>query len=76
MKCIFCGERIPDATGKIVVDKTGKVMPFCSSKCEKNQIKLGRKALNVRWTSRAREEKASTGRIAKRDKTEDKPAEE
>lgn len=62
MKCSFCGNRIPDATGKIVVDKTGKIQYICSSKCEKNLLKLKRKALNVRWTARARQAKGAKGK--------------
>lgn len=62
MKCSFCGNRIPDATGKIVVGKTGKLQYFCSTKCEKNMLKLKRKALNVRWTAKARQAKSAKGK--------------
>lgn len=62
MKCTFCGNKIPDATGKIVVEKTGKLLYFCSSKCEKNQLKLKRKALKTRWTTRAQQAKGAKGK--------------
>lgn len=49
-KCSFCGFDIEKGTGKIYVKKDGKALYFCSMKCEKNMIKLKRKARNVRWT--------------------------
>jgi len=38
-------------TGKIYVKKTGKILFFCSMKCEKNMLKLGRIPRRVKWTS-------------------------
>ena len=55
--CSFCGEAIPKGTGKIYVKKDGKVLNFCSMKCEKNMLKLGRKPRNTRWTNEFMEEK-------------------
>jgi len=49
-KCSFCGESIEKGTGKIYVKKDGKVLHFCSNKCEKNMLKLKRKAANLKWT--------------------------
>lgn len=49
--CSFCGISIPKGTGKIYVKKEGKVLDFCSTKCEKNMIKLNRKPRNIKWTS-------------------------
>jgi len=46
-RCDFCKQQIPRGTGKIYVKKDGKKFDFCSSKCEKNMIQLGRK--NPRW---------------------------
>ncbi len=51
MKCSFCGKNIPPGTGKIFVKKTGKKYFFCSKKCEKNLLKLGRKPSNVKWST-------------------------
>jgi large subunit ribosomal protein L24e len=45
--CDFCKSPIPRGTGKMYVMKDGKKLDFCSNKCEKNMIKLGRK--NPRW---------------------------
>jgi len=35
---------------------SGKINYFCTNKCEKNQRKLGRKNLKVRWTDAYRKE--------------------
>jgi len=50
MKCSFCHENIERGTGKIFVKTDGKILYFCSSKCEKNMIKLKRKPRTTRWT--------------------------
>ena len=50
MKCSFCGNFIKRGTGKIYVRKTGKILYFCSMKCEKNEFKLGHKPLTTKWT--------------------------
>jgi len=49
-KCSFCKEDIEKGTGKIYVKKDGKILNFCSSKCEKNMLKLKRK--DVKWKKR------------------------
>lgn len=51
-KCSFCGEGIELGTGVMFVKKDGKVLHFCSSKCEKNTNKLRRKFLETRWSSK------------------------
>ena len=56
--CEFCGGDVARGTENLFVTQKGKVMIFCSSKCEKNLLKLGRKAWKVRWTSAYRAEKA------------------
>ncbi len=44
MKCTFCGDAIERGTGKMFVRKSGKIYYFCSNKCEKSMIQLGRKS--------------------------------
>ena len=51
-KCSFCGNVIEKGTGKMFVKKDGKVLYFCSSKCEKNMLKLRRKPITTRWSKR------------------------
>lgn len=50
VKCSFCGKVIQKGTGKMFVRKDGKVFSFCSSKCEKNLLKLKRKPRKFKWT--------------------------
>lgn len=50
VKCSFCGNDVEQGTGMMFVKKDGKVSYFCSMKCEKNTLKLGRRALNLKWT--------------------------
>ena len=48
--CSFCGREVVKGTGKMFVYNTGKILWFCSSKCEKNMLKLKRTPLNIKWT--------------------------
>ncbi|AIY90370.1 50S ribosomal protein L24e [Geoglobus acetivorans] len=48
--CSFCGEEIEPGTGKIYVRRDGRILHFCSRKCEKNMVKLGRNPRRVKWT--------------------------
>jgi large subunit ribosomal protein L24e len=50
MKCTFCGINIEKGTGKTYARNSGKLVYLCSSKCEKNMFKLGRKPRNISWT--------------------------
>lgn len=53
--CSFCGKEFERGTGKMFVKLSGAVLYFCSRKCEKNMIKLGRDPKKIRWTKRYRE---------------------
>ena len=50
--CSFCGDDIEPGTGKMFVKKDGAIFYFCSAKCERNQLKLGRVPRRVKWTKR------------------------
>ena len=50
-RCTFCKEDIEQGTGKMFVTKEGKVLNFCSTKCEKNMLKLKRIPRNFKWAS-------------------------
>ena len=50
VNCSFCGYEIEKGTGKIFVLNTGKILYFDKSKCEKNMLKLKRKAHKLKWT--------------------------
>lgn len=58
MECSFCRREIEPGTETIFVTRKGKASYFCSSKCEKNLLKLGRKPRRVKWTEDYRSEKA------------------
>lgn len=55
--CTFCGSQIPIGTGKMFIKKDGKVLRFCSMKCEKNMLKHGKKAVKTKWTNAHHEAK-------------------
>lgn len=57
-ECSFCGEKIEPGSGKMLIKNDGQIFDFCSSKCEKNMIKLGRKERETRWTQKHAQEKA------------------
>ena len=50
-RCSFCHNNLTLGTGKMYVKKDGKTLWFCSTKCEKNMLKLGRKPRTTRWTA-------------------------
>ncbi|HOI18322.1 MAG TPA: 50S ribosomal protein L24e [Candidatus Woesearchaeota archaeon] len=58
MKCTFCEKTITPGTGKIYVLKSGKTYRFCTLKCQKNMLKLKRKAREQKWVSKSDEAKA------------------
>ena len=49
-RCDFCKQSIPEGTGKKYITKAGRILDFCSMKCEKNLLKLHRKSRTTRWT--------------------------
>tara|TARA_Y100000310_G_C20550528_1_gene747835 strand:- start:761 stop:931 length:171 start_codon:yes stop_codon:yes gene_type:complete len=50
--CTFCGNKIEMGTGLLYVKDDGKQLNFCKSKCKKNQLKLKRNPVHVKWTKR------------------------
>ena len=50
VNCSFCGKQVEKGTGKIFVFNTGKILNFCSGKCEKNMLKLKRNPYKLKWT--------------------------
>ena len=49
MRCTFCKTEMEKGTGKMFVWNSGKLDYFCSSKCEKNRLKLKRNPRKVNW---------------------------
>ncbi len=52
MFCSFCNNEIPRATGLLYVKRDGTTLGFCSSKCRRNMLKLGREGRLVKWTAK------------------------
>lgn len=55
-KCFFCGEMLPEGGGRMFVKKSGQILYFCSSKCQKNH-RLGREGKDRKWTLVSRKER-------------------
>lgn len=49
-KCVFCGNDAHDFMGVHLIKNDGTVDFYCSSKCRKNALNLGRDKRNVKWT--------------------------
>src|SRR3972149_5647861 len=62
--CSFWGNGVEPGTGKMFVRRDGTVFFFCSSKCEKNLLDLGRVPRTVRWTRAAIQAKARAAGLA------------
>lgn len=66
MNCSFCGKEIPKGTGKIYVTKEGNASFFCSSKCEKNTLKLHRHKEKTKWTQAYHKEKKARHAVSQK----------
>ncbi len=52
--CSFCEGPVQKGTGLIYVKKDGTLFNFCSSKCKKNVLSLGREGRRQKWTQAAK----------------------
>ncbi len=50
--CSFCNENITPGKGMMYVQNDGTVLYFCSGKCKKNMLDLGRKPEEVEWANK------------------------
>lgn len=50
--CSYCDKQIEKGTGKMIIQRTGKISWFCSKKCEKNMNKLKRDPRKFKWTGK------------------------
>ncbi|MBW2967661.1 50S ribosomal protein L24e [Candidatus Woesearchaeota archaeon] len=66
VKCSFCEKDIEKGTGKMFIKNDGKVLYFCKLKCEKNMLRLKRKAREQKWTETAKAEKDVAKETAKK----------
>ncbi|MFH0798218.1 MAG: 50S ribosomal protein L24e [Candidatus Woesearchaeota archaeon] len=51
VNCSFCNKALERGTSKMFVYTSGKILYFCSQKCEKNMLKLNRKSRTTKWAS-------------------------
>jgi large subunit ribosomal protein L24e len=58
VNCSFCGNSLEVGTGKMLVKNDGRILYFCTSKCEKNLLKLKRKPREQKWTLEFQKAKA------------------
>ena len=56
-ECAFCGKEMDKGTGKLLIKNDGKLVYFCSTKCEKNMLQLKRKPREHQWTKASRVER-------------------
>ena len=70
VKCIFCGRDEAPFRGINLIGNDGTVSYFCSSKCKKNALKLGRDRRKTKWTEaysiKMKKEAAKKAEIAAR----------
>ena len=50
--CSFCNNTIEKGTGMLYVRKDGSTLSFCSQKCKRNMLHLGREGRLVKWTNK------------------------
>ncbi len=50
VKCVFCGKEESIHKGIHLMKNDGSISYFCSSKCSKNSLKLGRDKRKLKWT--------------------------
>ena len=57
VKCSFCKLDVEKGAGMAVVSAIGKIQQFCSSKCERNALKLKRNPRKVKWIRKKKKSK-------------------
>ncbi len=50
--CSFCGNAVKLGTGTMLVRNDATILYFCSNKCRKNMLKLGRDPRKFKWTAK------------------------
>ena len=63
-KCNFCNKIVKQGRGMISIASDGRVINFCSGKCEKN-FKLGRDPRKVNWVRKQKKKKEKSKEVAK-----------
>jgi large subunit ribosomal protein L24e len=50
-RCSFCGKTFISGYGSMFVKNDGTVFYFCSGKCKKSELKMGRDSRKLKWTA-------------------------
>jgi len=58
--CSFCRRSFPQGMGMVLVRNDGSMLWFCSSKCRRNMLNLGRNPARVRWVRKAKTSSEAT----------------
>lgn len=57
VKCVFCGKEEHSFKGVHLIRNDGNIDFYCSSKCRKNAVKLGRDKKKFKWTAAFHEQR-------------------
>ncbi|MDI6708270.1 MAG: 50S ribosomal protein L24e [Candidatus Thermoplasmatota archaeon] len=52
--CAFCTNIIEPGTGRMYIKKDATILFFCSNKCFKNLLKLGRNSKKLKWSRKSK----------------------
>ena len=67
-KCVFCGKEDSPYKGVHLITNDGTTNFYCSGKCRKNALKLGRDRKKLKWTSAFAESREKAALAEKRNK--------
>lgn len=71
-RCVFCGKQQEDYQGTYLIKNDGTMNYYCSSKCRKNHLKLGRDKRKLKWTMAFHESRVKRYASEKREHEEEK----
>ncbi|MCU0642275.1 MAG: 50S ribosomal protein L24e [archaeon] len=67
-KCVFCGREESPFRGVHLITNVGSVDFYCSGKCRKNALNLGRDKRRLKWTAAFAESREKAALAEKRNK--------
>ncbi len=59
--CSFCGSKMEPGSGTLYVRNDGTMSWFCSKKCRKNALELGRNPRRMKWVMKVGPRGKDTG---------------
>jgi large subunit ribosomal protein L24e len=67
-KCVFCGREDSPFKGVHLITNDGNTNFYCSGKCRKNALNLGRDRKRMKWTAAFAESRERASTAEKRNK--------